>query len=59
METNIKEDVNLQKIESIDDTLGTLKLSPFYVTLSNEEVKDLEDRLMHPAPIEFISNQRH
>lgn len=59
METKIKEDANLQIIGSVDDTLEALRLSPFFCTLSEKDIEDIENRILYPIPIENVSNRRH
>jgi len=59
METKTKEDVSLQVIDSIDDPLEALKLSPFFCTLSEEDLKSIKKRILNPEPIQFVSNRRH
>lgn len=60
METNKKEEnKNLQIIESVDDTLEALRLSPFFVSLSEEDLESMKERIKNPTPIQYVSNRRH
>jgi len=58
METKTKEDVSLQVIDSIDDPLEALKLSPFYVSLSESDISQISERALNPIEIKPISTRR-
>ena len=57
METKTKEDVSLQVIDSIDDPLEALKLSPFYVSLSESDISQISERALNPIEIKPISTR--
>lgn len=60
MKTKTKEELNLQLVQSTIDSLEeTLMLSPFFCTLSKEDIEDIENRILNPIPIENVSNRRH
>ena len=59
VETKIKEDVNLQQIDSVDFLEETLGLSPFCYSLSREELESIENRILNPKPMQPVSNRRH
>ena len=59
METKTEEKlVNLQVVDSV--TLKeTLKLSPFFGTLSQSDIDDLMQEILNPPEMRSISSQRH
>ena len=59
METKTREDVSLQVIDSIDELFEeTLKLSPFYVSLSESDISQISERALNPIEIKPISTRR-
>ena len=55
----IEENKNLQLNSIIDSLEETLKLSPFFVPLSPEELESFRHRILNPEPMQPVSNRRH
>ena len=53
------EEKNLQLSSIIDSLEETLKLSPFFVPLSQEELESIGNRILNPDPTQPASNRRH
>ena len=55
----IEENKNLQLNSIVDSLEETLKLSPFFVPLSQEELESIGNRILNPDPTQPASNRRH